>query len=170
MEKLFNLSKRQIIAVSWAAVAIGIAGMLAMGVAANSQFKQAGAHLDHIPTVEADTEIKPEPAQDRPSKPRPTQTTTQPTTPKATAQAQPKAAEPAKTEPGGHVPFTNKPVTPGEPESYIDTVGQCPFYEMVGPKGCYPPSNIICNDDWTVCKPVDSTLDYVGDTVKNIGL
>ena len=31
---------------------------------------------------------------------------------------------------GAHIPFTNDPVTPGDPESYKDTVGQCPFYEM----------------------------------------
>jgi len=52
---------------------------------------------------------------------------------------------------GGHIPFTNDPVTPGDPESYVDTVGQCPFYEMAGPKGCYPPADIECNADWSVC-------------------
>ena len=51
------------------------------------------------------------------------------------------------------IPFTNKPVTPGDPESYIGTYGQCPFYENAGEKGCYPPSDIICNADWTDCKP-----------------
>lgn len=60
--------------------------------------------------------------------------------------------EPAKIEAGGHIPFTNKPVTAGDPESYVDTVGQCPFYEMAGPKGCVPPPDIECNADWSVCK------------------
>ena len=63
------------------------------------------------------------------------------------------ASEPAKTEPLERIPFTNKPVTPGDPESYIGTYGQCPFYENAGEKGCYPPSDIVCNADWSVCKP-----------------
>lgn len=51
------------------------------------------------------------------------------------------------------IPFTNKPVTPGDPESYIGTYGQCPFYENAGEKGCYPPSDITCNADWSYCEP-----------------
>ena len=35
---------------------------------------------------------------------------------------------PAKVESGGHIPFTNEPVTPGDSQSYVGTVGQCPFY------------------------------------------
>lgn len=61
--------------------------------------------------------------------------------------------EPAKTEPYERIPFTNKPVTPGDPESYIGTYGQCPFYENAGEKGCYPPSDIVCNADWSKCEP-----------------
>lgn len=53
---------------------------------------------------------------------------------------------------GGHIPFTNEPVTAGVPESYINTVGQCPFYEMAGEKGCVPPPDIECNADWSICK------------------
>lgn len=49
------------------------------------------------------------------------------------------------------IPFTNKPVTAGDPESYVDTYGQCPFYENAGAKGCVPPPDIECNDDWSVC-------------------
>lgn len=52
---------------------------------------------------------------------------------------------------GAHIPFTNKPVTPGNPESYAGTVGQCPFYEMAGEKGCVPPAGYTCNSDWTHC-------------------
>lgn len=58
----------------------------------------------------------------------------------------------AAVETGGHIPFTNKDVTPGDPSSYVDTVGQCPFYEMAGAKGCVPPPDIECNADWSVCK------------------
>jgi len=50
------------------------------------------------------------------------------------------------------IPFTNKEVTPGDPESYQGTYGQCPFYEnaMEG-KGCIPPPDIECNADWSEC-------------------
>lgn len=51
------------------------------------------------------------------------------------------------------IPFTNKPVTPGNPESYIGTYGQCPFYENAMEKGCFPPSDIECNADWSYCQP-----------------
>lgn len=61
------------------------------------------------------------------------------------------AEVPEKIEPMERIPFTQKEVTPGDPESYIDTYGQCPFYENAGPKGCYPPSDIECNADWSVC-------------------
>ena len=52
-------------------------------------------------------------------------TTSQPIKQSVTQETTP---QPVKTEPldGGHVPFTNKPVTPGDPSSYVDTVGQCP--------------------------------------------
>lgn len=62
------------------------------------------------------------------------------------------SAQPVKNEAGGHIPFTNKPVTAGDPQSYVDTVGQCPFYEMAGEKGCMPPPDIECNADWSICK------------------
>lgn len=51
------------------------------------------------------------------------------------------------------IPFTNKPVVAGDPESYIGTYGQCPFYENAMEKGCYPPSDIECNADWSYCQP-----------------
>lgn len=63
----------------------------------------------------------------------------------------------AASEQGGHIPFTNQPVTPGDPSSYVDTVGQCPFYEMAGEKGCVPPPNLTCNADWSVCSPKDES-------------
>lgn len=57
------------------------------------------------------------------------------------------------------IPFTSNRVQAGNPESYVGTYGQCPFYEnaMEG-KGCVPPPDIECNADWSVCE-------YVG--VKN---
>ena len=76
------------------------------------------------------------------------------------AQPQPDSPAPAPTpapspapalQQGAHIPFTNKPVTPGNPESYVGTVGQCPFYEMAGEKGCVPPAGYTCNSDWTHC-------------------
>lgn len=75
----------------------------------------------------------------------PSELTAKPAAPQSTPQ-------PAEKYDGGHIPFTNKPVTAGDPESYIDTVGQCPFYEMAGEKGCVPPPDIECNADWSVCK------------------
>lgn len=66
---------------------------------------------------------------------------------------------PEKTEPLERIPFTNNPVTPGVPESYIGTYGQCPFYEMAGDKGCYPPSDIQCNADWSVCEYIGTRFE-----------
>lgn len=57
------------------------------------------------------------------------------------------------------IPFTNKPVTAGDPESYVDTYGQCPFYENAGPKGCVPPPDIQCNEDWSKCEYVGAVND-----------
>lgn len=72
------------------------------------------------------------------------------------AQPQPASPAPAPSptpapQQGAHIPFTDKPVTPGDPESYVGTVGQCPFYEMAGEKGCVPPAGYTCNSDWTHC-------------------
>ena len=118
------------------------------------------------PTVQADNEngrepiqvnIKeneaPQAPQDAPKPTEQTKPATNPAAAKKPAQATAAQPEPAKKKPGGHIEFTNKNVTPGDPQSYVYTVGQCPFYEMAGAKGCAPPSDIICNDDWTVCKP-----------------
>lgn len=55
------------------------------------------------------------------------------------------------------IPFTNKDVTPGDPSSYVDTYGQCPFYENAGAKGCYPPPGITCNADWSHCTMSEAT-------------
>lgn len=77
----------------------------------------------------------------------------QPSQPAPAPQAAKQAAQPAEQkQQGAHIPFTNEPVVAGDPESYIGTVGQCPFYEMAGEKGCTPPADIECNADWSVCK------------------
>lgn len=74
-------------------------------------------------------------------------------------QTRPTESVPAKTEPLERIPFTNKPVTPGVPESYIDTYGQCPFYEGAGEKGCVPPPDIQCNADWSVCEYIGTRFE-----------
>lgn len=80
--------------------------------------------------------------QSAPVESQPAPTTTNPTETATVPQAQQ----------GGHIPFTNEPVVSGKPETYINTVGQCPFYEIAGEKGCIPPVDIECNSDWTICK------------------
>ena len=62
------------------------------------------------------------------------------------------ALEPEKAQEMERIPFTSKPVEPGNPESYVDTYGQCPFYENAGANGCTPPPDIKCNADWSVCE------------------
>lgn len=75
------------------------------------------------------------------------QTYQQPSQPQSTPQPKQEAPQPER------IPFTNKPVEAGKPESYIGTYGQCPFYEnaMEG-KGCVPPPDIECNEDWSKCE------------------
>jgi len=75
------------------------------------------------------------------------------TQPAPTVQQAPvtESATPVSTTP--HVAYTTSPVTPGDSSSYVSTVGQCPFYEMAGAKGCVVPPNLTCNADWTVCTP-----------------
>lgn len=67
---------------------------------------------------------------------------------------------PEKTVPLERIPFTNKDVTPGDPESYVGTYGQCPFYEnAMHPKGCVPPPDIQCNDDWSHCEYIGTRFE-----------
>lgn len=157
--KRFNplaMTKRQIIAVSWTAVAFAIAGFIAMGVAASDHLRQTNQVWRDISDTPADIVAPAAAAAAETPVDEAKGDDSAVLQPKATTQAQATPTQPAKTEPvdGGHIPFTNKPVKPGDPTSYIDTVGQCPFYEMAGPKGCYPPSDIVCNADWTICQPV----------------
>ena len=148
-----EMTKRQIAIITFIAVTAGIVYMLVMFSAAAKELGEAQVLLNKADSAQVDAFTGPTAAPKSADEPQAT------TAPKATAQPtqqrQAVQPEPVKTEPkdGGHVPFTNKDVTPGQPETYVDTVGQCPFYEMAGPKGCYPPADIVCNDDWTVCGP-----------------
>ena len=98
---------------------------------------------------------QPEAQQSAPAQPEAaSSSTTAPDTVKTQAvapQSSTGAVVPEQKQEGGHVPFTNQPVTAGDPQSYVGTVGQCPFYEMAGEKGCVPPPDIECNADWSVC-------------------
>lgn len=84
----------------------------------------------------------------------PTSRTSSPATVKNEAAAPRPATggEAPKVQQPERIPFTQKEVTPGDPESYLGTYGQCPFYEnaMEG-KGCIPPPDIECNADWSEC-------------------
>lgn len=150
MINLLELTKKQIIVISWAAVAIAVAGFVALYIVATTQAQQLTQEAISQPV-----EIVPaaQPAE-TPSTPADvSQEAPQTTEPATNPQAEPAPVQDVKQAQGGHIPFTNEPVTPGQPETYVDTVGQCPFYEMAGPKGCYPPSDIVCNADWTICEP-----------------
>ncbi len=174
MINLLELTKRQTLVLSAVATGLGIALVLAMGifVAANSdQTKQAFGAQPVTKQVESVSEqpvnetssdedgnktetggtqtVTTYSAPEHRSATPPTQTNVTPT---QTAPAQNPVGDTPKD--GGHIPFTNLPVTPGDPLSYIGTVGQCPFYEIAGDKGCYPPKDIICNADWSICKYV----------------
>lgn len=168
MEKLLNMTRRQILAVSWGAVALGIAGILTVGLATADHVRQANQVFTTKSDTPADTirsEQPAKPTQAAPDSQQSEKAATQATKPiaqpqQAETKPQPTAtaATPhAKVEPidGGHIPFTNLPVVPGDPLSYVGTVGQCPFYEIAGEKGCNPPSDIVCNSDWTICKPIE---------------
>lgn len=101
-------------------------------------------------TEQSENPIVPEPAQEAPQNvsPEPSEAVDPVSTPTAPAHS----TAPAQQQ-GAHIPFTSDPVTPGDPESYVDTVGQCPFYEMAGEKGCTPPPDIECSADWSECHP-----------------
>lgn len=102
---------------------------------------QEQSNTPEIPESSNDT---PQQAQTTHVAPEAVETYIEPSQPQNTTQS---VSEP-KME---RIPFTNKPVTAGDPESYVDTYGQCPFYENAGPKGCVPPPDIECNADWSVC-------------------
>lgn len=140
--------------ISYILFGVAVALFIAAMIVGSSEAKRgmealsgAGASEKFETTVSPSQTVEPQEAvQNEASEPSPAvDTVSTPTAPADTT-------APAKQE-GGHIPFTQQPVTPGDPESYVDTVGQCPFYEMAGPKGCTPPPDIECNADWSVCTP-----------------
>ena len=177
MINLLELTKRQTLILSGATIALGIVFVLGLGVFVAAQSNQAKQAFGAQP---ANSFNQVENVSDQPVKETQrgedgtvketggTQTVTNyapQATPSKAQTAQPANTQPMQPAPaqnpigdtkqdGGHIPFTNLPVIPGDPLSYVGTVGQCPFYEMAGDKGCYPPKDIICNADWSICKYV----------------
>lgn len=144
MHKIWNNPKWFSITVVVLSVTLGAGFVFAMAHALGDVNRQ-------VQTVN-ESSSQPEPLesaettpQEAPQATQPAETHNVPSVQQTTPQAQPEQPESA------HIPFTNKPVTAGQPETYVDTVGQCPFYEMAGEKGCTPPPDIECNADWTVC-------------------
>lgn len=129
--------------------------VVVIGVSANGAVNAMNSQIKRLEQPET---IKPAPVQkSKPKSPHTAPSKPQPTkphhTPPVTPKLQHKPHKPEKELPP-RIPFTNKEVTPGKAESYLGTYGQCPFYEnaMEG-KGCVPPPDIECNEDWSVCQP-----------------
>lgn len=179
MINLLEMTKKQTLIMSAAAVALGFAFIASMGVLTFSQASMVKPAFGSQPVSAQPTAVE-QPVvevqrnedgsetytggtQTVISKPSPTQAA--PNTPDAPKPANTKPLQPTPTQnPLGDtvqgvtgavrdVIYTTKNVIPGDPLSYIGTYGQCPFYENAGEKGCYPPSDIICNANWSVCKP-----------------
>lgn len=140
------------------ALAIAAAAIIISAVSAQQTIEQAVQKDAQVPApVKVDTQPKKteKPQQSVENTPsEPTSRTSSPATVKDQAAA-PRTAtggEAPKPQQMERIPFTNKEVTPGDPESYVGTYGQCPFYEnaMEG-KGCVPPPDIECNADWSEC-------------------
>lgn len=133
-------------------LAAGVAVLLSGGVVYAAVVTNGSELTEAIQSSQVD-EKAPAPAENRPE---PEEATTEATsTPVDYDQPAPvissPPATPEKVAPLERIPFTNKEVTPGDPSSYVDTYGQCPFYENAGAKGCYPPPGITCNADWSHC-------------------
>lgn len=135
------------------AVAFGVIIYVTASASGTAQVKSESVNRTEAPAVEPVQEQTNSPeisessieaTQSAPDAPEAVQTYQQPSEPQTTPQAQPQQEM-------ERIPFTNKPVEAGNPESYVDTYGQCPFYENAGPKGCFPPPDIECNADWSVC-------------------
>lgn len=178
MINLLELTKRQTLTLSAVATGLGIAFVLALGIFITSesgQTKQAfGAqpasnrveNVSDQPVVETSNNEDGSKTETGGSQTVTTYTAPQDATATpAPAKASNKPAQPTPaTNPVGEtvqgvtdtvrgVTYTLKNVIPGDPMSYVGTYGQCPFYEAVGEKGCWPPSDIVCNADWSICRP-----------------
>lgn len=180
MINLLELTKRQTLVLSAVATGLGIALVLAMGifVAAQSNTTKQAFGAQPANSFDQPVSVTEQPVKEtqrtsdgKTVETNGTQTVTTyaPKTPQAQPE-QPKqvnkqpmqptpATDPLSGTVGGvvdtvrGVTYTLKNVIPGDPLSYIGTYGQCPFYEDAGAKGCWPPSNIECNADWSICTP-----------------
>jgi hypothetical protein len=163
MINLLELTKRQVLIASAVTVALGIALVIGGGLYVSDQAGSLNDTRQHsqdefTPVVEpGPTQVNDEPLQETPAS-DPLTGATETVQPAPVAQQPAQATPPvaAQTQPSKpqleRIPFTLKDVIPGNPESYIGTYGQCPFYENAGDKGCYPPPYITCNADWTYCE------------------
>lgn len=130
----------------------GIAALAtATGSMRSSKAQQAETQQTVTKTPEAVTSTENQATESAQDEPKAVETYQQPAEVQSTQQST--QSEP----PAAHIPFTNEPVTAGDPQSYVNTVGQCPFYEMAGEKGCVPPPDIECNADWSDCKLREGT-------------
>ena len=152
---------RKALIVSYALFAVAVVAFIAAiamdptihGLSKDLETVKQAASTETTVTPSAQPEAQ-QSAPEQPEPQAPSTSTTAPDTVKTQAvapQSSTGAVVPEQKQEGGHIPFTNQPVTAGDPQSYVGTVGQCPFYEMAGEKGCVPPPDIECNADWSVC-------------------
>jgi hypothetical protein len=182
MINLLELTRKQTLKLSAATVALGIAFVIVTGVFVAAQIGHPSTAFGSQPYSDEVTETE-QPVVEVQHNEDGTETETGGTqtviTQPGNAQAAPASlAAPSVAKPGNSKPlqpapatnpvgdtlqgvtdtargvtYTLKDVVPGDPQSYIGTYGQCPFYEDAGVKGCWPPSNLTCNANWTVCTP-----------------
>jgi len=154
MKRFRNLPTYYKVSLGLFALAIGcfVASVIVGASQLSTAFEQAkaadAAEIVTAPARDIDVPTKSSTAEvPRTSDPAPVQATTPSQSPSLQEPVQ------AKEQPE-RIPFTSKPVTPGDPESYDGTYGQCPFYENAqGGKGCVPPPDLTCNADWSYCEP-----------------
>lgn len=171
MIKILELTKKQTLILSAVTIALGIAFVISIGVFTFSQGNIDKPSFGSQPVSAASEKPKveiPQVSSDAPVTSDTPTTIAQPTQVAPATPAAPKAGNktpmqltPAtnpldgKAENGKenerNATYTNKSVVPGDPLSYVGTYGQCPFYEDAGVKGCWPPKDIECNANWSVC-------------------
>lgn len=153
MDRLKITRNLKLLYAAFAVAVLVSGGVVYAAVANNSQELTEAIKSSQVDEIEPTVPEASPPAEDAPTEePAPAVDYSQP----APAVSSPPA--PAKTEPLERIPFTNKEVTPGDPQSYVDTYGQCPFYENAGAKGCYPPPGITCNADWSHCTMTEEAI------------
>lgn len=162
-----ELTRKQVLILSAITVALGVGAIIALGLYVSAQGSTAKTSFGSQPYDTASAVIA-EPVKETETKPdgtvvetggtqtvvtgKPQTATTQPQAAPSQPLQQTPAQDPAGATNGrSESQFTNKVVIPGDPLSYIGTYGQCPFYESAGDKGCWPPKDIICNANWSVC-------------------